>query len=165
METERGHCSFSQIHESTPLFKDSNNIITFHYRPFSRKKAIKSQTTVASWVLDDANVKTHHYFMYLKKICHLFIYLFIYLFIFNFFGHTYSLWKSQERRGIKFEPQLWARPELQQHWILNPSPGLGLKLRCQGQCVVLNPLCHGRISNASFKRTVHAWSSHCGSGG
>lgn len=42
LETKRGRWSLCQIHESTPLFKDSNTIFTFHYRPFHRNEAIKS---------------------------------------------------------------------------------------------------------------------------
>ena len=45
--------------------------------------------------------------------------------------------------GTELEPQLWPKPQLQQHQILNPLSRWGIKpVLPQGQHHILNPLCH-----------------------
>ena len=55
----------------------------------------------------------------------LFCFILFYLFIFFHFWPLHSIWSSQAR--IRSKLQLQPKPQLRQHWILNPLAGLGIE--------------------------------------
>ena len=95
--------------------------------------------------------KINIYYIFIININNIyFILIYIiynHIFLFSFFSHPAAY--GVPGPGIRSKSQLWPKPQLWQHWVLEPKdPGWGLNLHPgAAEMMTVIPLCHSRNSD------------------